>query len=397
MGTGSTSRTLGLMIRRPGAALPPPRVLVMTVVHHPWDARIWHRQIAALRQRGWSVTYAAPFTGYGIPVPTPRRGFEAVDLPRSRGRRRLSAQRGARSVLRRLGPAHDVVLLHDPELLTATVRLTLPPVVWDVHEDPGAAVEIRAWLPGALRRPAAAALRWLERWAEERYTLLLADQHYAGRFRGRHEVVPNTTSVVPIPTPAGQLDAAGRHRVVYLGSVTPERGVAEMIEIGRRLREATSGRVVLDVLGPAHGDAGPLLTAAHRAGDLRWHGFVPNAQALLQLDGALAGLSLLHDVANFRPSMPTKVVEYLAHGVPVITSPLPVAAELVVRSGGGLVVPFHDTEETVRQLLAWHDRPEEAARVGRAGHALVQAEYDWESQAEAFVSALETAARSGTP
>ena len=47
------------------------------------------------------------------------------------------------------------------------------------------------------------------------------------------------------------------------------------------------------------------------------------------IDGALAGLSLLRDLPNYRGSMPTKVVEYLAHGVPAITTPLPLAREIV--------------------------------------------------------------------
>lgn len=373
------------------------RVLVVTVVHHPWDARIWHRQLAALLERGWSVTYAAPFTDYGVPVPAPGSGVNGVDLPRARGRKRLEAQRAARSVLRLFGRSHDVVLLHDPELLTAAAGLSLPPVVWDVHEDLAAVVEIRSWLPAPLRRPTAAAVRRLELWAERRHTLLLADEHYTERFRRPHVVVPNTTRVAPEPVPAGTVDAQGRHRVVYLGSVTEERGVAEMVEVGRRLQEATSGAVLLEVVGPAHGRANQVLADAERAGHLRWHGFMANDRALALLDGALAGVSLLHDAANFRPSMPTKVIEYLAHAVPVVTTPLPVAAELVTRSGGGVVVPFHDVDRTVAQLLDWHAHPERAAAVGRAGYEVVREEYDWRLQAEHFVAALEGAAAHGAP
>ena len=46
---------------------------------------------------------------------------------------------------------------HDPELLLTLRRLDLPPVVWDVHEDTAQALGMKAWLPGALRRPAAGA------------------------------------------------------------------------------------------------------------------------------------------------------------------------------------------------------------------------------------------------
>lgn len=366
----------------------PLRVLVLTVVHHPADARIKHRQIAALLAAGWHVTYAAPWEGHDTPRPQGVAGLRAVSVRRAVGRRRLAALRSARRILRKLGPEHDVVVLHDPELLLASVCVrSLPPVVWDVHEDTAAALEVRTWLPRAVRGPAAGAVRGLERWAENRYALILADPQYAGRFRQRHAVVPNTTSVPVDPPPAGSRPD-NPHRVVYLGSLTLERGVQEMVEVARRLRHSTDGDVRLEVLGPAHGPANRLLSQAQEEGLLTWLGFVPNDEALSRLDGALAGLSLLHDVANFRPSMPTKVVEYLAHGVPAITTPLPVPADLVRRSGGGAIVPFGDVDAVVGQIARWHGDPEEAARAGRAGHAVVAAEYDWRVQAPRFVDLL---------
>lgn len=42
------------------------RILVVTVVHHPEDARILHREIAALRERGHEIVYAAPFTARSV-------------------------------------------------------------------------------------------------------------------------------------------------------------------------------------------------------------------------------------------------------------------------------------------------------------------------------------------
>src|SRR5699024_2699173 len=119
--------------------------LVLTVVHHPDDSRVRHRQIAALLAAGWRVTYAAPWSGYDLDRPAAGPGLTTVDLPRARGRRRYAALRAARRVLREQGPDHDVVLLHDPELLLATPGLDLPPVVWDVHEDTAAAIEVKGW------------------------------------------------------------------------------------------------------------------------------------------------------------------------------------------------------------------------------------------------------------
>lgn len=363
--------------------------LVLTVVHHPEDSRIRHRQIAALLEAGWRVTYAAPWSGHDHALPAGVPGLTPVDLPRAQGRRRVAALRGAREVLRSRAAEHDVVLLHDPELLLATPGLDLPPVVWDVHEDTAAAVEVRPWVPGMLRRPAAAAVRGVERLAERRVYLLLADHHYARRFRRPHPVVPNVISVPDAPAPAAQ-PQDGRLRVVYLGSNTLERGTAEMVQVARDLPDG----VRLEVIGQAHGAAEGMLRDAADAGVLDWLGFLPSDQAVRRLDGALAGLCLLHDEANFRPSMATKVVEYLARGIPAVVTPLPVQQELVHRSEAGVVVPFGSTTEVVDVLTAWAAESDRARELGRRGHAYVAEHHDWARLKGDFVGALEAIAAS---
>lgn len=366
--------------------------LVVTVVHHPDDARIRHREIQALLDAGWRVTYAAPFADYGLTRPVGIPGLEPVELPRSQGRDRLPALRAARRLLRERSAPYDVVVLHDPELVPATVGLVLPPVVWDVHEDTAAAMEVRAWLPAVLRGPVQWAVRGTERWAERRMSLVLAEHGYADRFRRNHPVVPNTTRVPPRTAPAATPGPDGVQRVVYLGNVSPERGLAQMVAVGRLLRDSTGGQVRVELIGSALGGTEPALAAAHREGMLTWHGFVPSDRALPMLDGALAGLALLHDVPNYRHSMPTKVIEYLAHGVPAVVTPLPVPAALVQGSGGGLVVPFGDVDAAVQALLGLAADPQQARRMGVAGHAAVATAYDWDVVAPDFVAALERAA-----
>lgn len=165
------------------------RVLVLCAVHDPRDARIAEREIAALLAAGHQVTQAGPFAAYGA---TPREGVRAIDIPRAEGRRRWRALREARRVLRREGPEHDVVLVHSAEAAAATVGLSHPTVVWDVHEDTAASLSLKQWLPDPLRRPVARVARAGESLVERRRRLLLAETAYADRFDRPHPVVPNT-------------------------------------------------------------------------------------------------------------------------------------------------------------------------------------------------------------
>ncbi|MBT0770357.1 glycosyltransferase family 4 protein [Kineosporia sp. J2-2] len=351
----------------------------MTVVHDPDDARIRYRQLTALLAAGLQVTYAAPFEATRR---RPPEGVTAVELPRAAGRQRLSAVSAARRVLHRLGPQHDLALLHDPELLLAVPglgRRRPPLVVWDVHEDTAAALRMKSWLPRAVRPVTGAAVRAAERWAEGRCRLLLAEEGYRGRFRLEHPVVPNS-----VPVPDTEPVPPGADRVVYLGRITRARGALEMIELGRRL----GPEVRLELIGPADGDVSGRIARAHAEGALTHHGFVPNRQALRLLPGALAGLALLHDEPNYAVSRPTKVMEYMACGVPVVTTPNPAAADLVGRYRSGTVVPFDDVdaaETAIRNLRADATR---RALLGSAGWRAARADLDWRADGQRFAELI---------
>lgn len=361
---------------------PPHRVLVTTVVHRPEDARIRHRQIAALRAAGWQVTYAAPFSGHGQPPPGDLR---TIDLPRAAGRRRLAALLAARRLLRREGRRHDVVLLHDPELLLALPFSGVRHVVWDVHEDPVAAIGDRDWVPGPLRGVLRAGLRVLERWGEHRCTeLLLAERSYQSRFRRPHPVVLNLPVVPADPPPL-----PGEDRVVYVGRLSTSRGARELVALGDQLADDD---VTVELVGYADDDVAALLADADARGVVRWRGFIPNDEALATLDGATAGLSLLHDQPNFRGSMPTKVVEYLAHGLPVVTTPLPEAVAIVEGPDLGTVVPFGDVDAAAAAVRALVADPARRRDVGERAWAHARARLDWRDEADVLTTVLASVA-----
>ena len=367
------------------------RALVLTVVHHPEDSRIRHRQIEALLAAGWTVTYAAPFSAHGLSTARGPAGLTQIDLPRARGRRRLAAAWAARRLVHHVAHEHDVLVVHDPELVVALMGLADGMRVWDVHEDPAAALLVKEWMPRPLRRTAAWLWRRAERMAESRWDLLLAEQTYQGRFRRTHVVIPNTTAV-----PLAVSPVAGS-RVVYLGNLTLARGAASLVEMAEILHRRTKGAVVTHVVGPARDDATrALLEAAVQEGAVVWHGFLPAREALSQLDGAVAGVSLLQDLPNYRGSMPTKIVEYLAHGVPVVTTPLPAAVELIDACHGGLVVPFDDPQAAADAVLTLMADPGLRERLAISGRRYVAEHLDWRALAPLFVDAL-AAAASRTP
>jgi glycosyltransferase involved in cell wall biosynthesis len=375
-------------------------VVVCTVVHHPADARIFYREIQALLDAGHDVTYIAPHGESAAPVRTENQGqsqgqgdservrgnLRLVTIPRASGRRRMGALRAARAAMAGQVAGADLLLVHDPELLLVLPpKDKRPPTVWDVHEDTAAALTTKAWLPEWLRPVAAGGVSNAEHLAERRLHLILAEHGYNDRFSGTHPVVPNTTYVPETAAPP-----SGPRRVVYVGHISPDRGSAEMTELGRLLKPHG---IKVDLIGAADAAAKAHIEAAGDA--VTWRGFVPNADALRLVDGALAGLSLLQDEANFRHSMPTKVAEYMARGVPVISTPLPLAVQLVEAAQGGFVVPFNDPGAAAEAILKLDANPDLRATMGASAHDYALANLAWPPHAAAFVSRLETWAATG--
>ncbi|GAA0927500.1 glycosyltransferase [Nonomuraea longicatena] len=315
------------------------RVCVATTDHHPEDARIMHRQIRALLDAGHDVAYVAPFTYYNVTPPPP---ITAIDLPRGAGHGR------ARAALRRGVRDADLLLVHDARLMRA-VPYRCPPVVWDVRE------------PRDARRAVRAARR----------------HHVISP-----EVVPEATTVAEMPPPSG--DA----RVVHLGRLTAERGAGELVGLAERL---VPYGLRLDLIGPADHRTRVLLRDAQRAGLLDWYGHVPHRHALRMTEGALAGLSLAADSVT---GVPTKVLDYMGRGIPVVATAQ--AAQPVRSARCGLVVR-RDPAAVLEALLDLREDPALRAELGANGHRHAALHHHWPDHARTFVARMESYAELAHP
>lgn len=291
-----------------------------------------HRQIRALLDAGHEVTYVAPFTFFNV---TPAMRLTAVDVAHeaSYGKARSALRRGVRDA--------DLLIVHDHRLLRALPHRR-PPVVWDVRE------------PVTPRNLARAA---------RRHRVISP------------EVVPEGTLVSPGPPLPGDT------RVVHIGRLSAESGVHELIGLAERL---IPYGVRMDLIGAAAPGVRPLLRDAQRVGLLDWFGYVPNRHALRMAEGALAGLSLARDTVR---TPPTKIMDYMGRGLPVITTPP--GAPLVEPIGCGLVVPL-DVDSVLNAVLDLKENPARRVKLGALGHAEARLRHHWPDQAAAFVRQAES-------
>ncbi len=228
----------------------------------------------------------------------------------------------------------------------------------DIHEDYSALLLDRSWAQGARGQLAQHLVRGFLSVAGGADLTVVADDHVPPQVARNRVVVRNEPdlALLPLPQPPGQ-----QRRLLYVGDVRESRGLFAMLTA---VQLAPGWE--LDVVGPVAPVDGPALDTI--LGDdpdlsarVRLHGRMPPGAAWELAAGAWAGLLLLSDTPAFRRAQPSKLGEYLACGLPVITTDLPRPAELIREQGAGVVVSGGNAEHVGagvgRALRRWQDDP----------------------------------------
>lgn len=165
----------------------------------------------------------------------------------------------------------------------------------------------------------------------------------------RHErvsAVPMGVDADTLPQPAERVPPACANRpfAVYLGTLDRARGLEVLVDAALLVARVRPDFMML-VIGEADepADVGALRRYAEHAGALPWMHFtgrLPSQQALALVRRAQIGLSPVPRTPLTEVGSPTKAVEYIACGLPVVCNDQPDQDHVVRSSGGGRVVPL---------------------------------------------------------
>ena len=363
------------------------KICILSSVHIALDNRVFYREACSLQRAGYEVTLVAVHDREEV-----KEGVRIVPLPRvPRWQRPLLWREVLR--LARVVDA-DLYLFHDPELLLPTPLLRLQtgmPTVYDVHEANADFIAVKDYMPAALRYPAAWAFGWLEPLlARLQSGLIFADDQIAQDFA---EIdVPKTTlfnfpAVEFVRGAAASLspwERAGVREpiVLYLGGMERNRGSALMVEaFARVLREMPAARLL--VVGHFMPPDLEQEVADHAArlgiaDSLTLAGRVPFETIGRYLQQAAVGWVTWQAARKNQRNIPTKLFEYMAYGLPVVSSDLPSTRPFVHDGVNGYRVRADDPAAHAAAILALLRDPGYAARLGRAGRILVQERWNWQ-------------------
>jgi glycosyltransferase involved in cell wall biosynthesis len=95
---------------------------------------------------------------------------------------------------------------------------------------------------------------------------------------------------------------------------------------------------------------------------------------------ARVGLIPLHPIGNYVEAYPVKLFEYMAAGLPVIATDVPLWRAVLERHGCGVCVPHGSPRRLGEAIGALLDDDERARGMGERGRAAAVEHYSWETQ-----------------
>jgi glycosyltransferase involved in cell wall biosynthesis len=363
------------------------KVVHMTTVHSAMDGRIFHKECRSLARAGFHVTSIGP---HSKDVVVDQVNIKSIPRDRSRlARMTRAVWRTYREALRQNA---DIYHFHDPELIPVGLLLRArgKSVIYDLHEDCPRDILSKEYLPRWTRQGVAWMMEQLERAACRRFSGLVAVTPFiADRFReinGRTVIVhnfPYAEELIP-QDGFGSWDAR-KQAVAYVGGLTGERGIREMVQAMGLLPASLPASLELAgqtvprnvQLETLHGEPGWRRVNFHGRLDL------PGTFRILQ--SARAGLMILHPIPSYLDSLPQKFFEYMGAGIPVIVSDFPLWRGIVEPSRCGLLVDPLDTRALAQAIEYVLTHPEEAEEMGRRGRALLLKKYSWHTEAQKLV------------
>lgn len=179
---------------------------------------------------------------------------------------------------------------------------------------------------------------------------------------------------------------AGRHVLVYLGTMISTRRIEILFEMLSRVRqELPSALLVLvgDTEDVHHRQW--LMQQAEMAGVAKhvvWTGWLPMREGWRYVRAAALGLSPFPRGFLLDSASPTKVPEYLALGVPVVCNDNPDQQAIIATSGAGRCVPYTGEDFACAVLDILYLKKIDIKRMKTSGLAYIQANRNYDLIAE---------------
>ncbi|MDC6350609.1 glycosyltransferase family 4 protein [Zeaxanthinibacter sp. PT1] len=348
----------------------------ISTVHHRYDTRIFIKQCRSLVKASFRV-HLVVADGLGNEE---KDGVIFWDIGRPVNRKERLLKFRKKMYQQALAIEASVYHFHDPELLGVGKKLIAKgkKVIYDTHEDVPRQLLTKAYLPSWLRK----ALSYLfERYenhiAAKLSGIIAATPHIRDRFL---KVNPTVIEVQNFPflEEFNNAEVLGEKEdaVCYVGAISKVRGILQIVEAMSYL---DNGKLLLG--GKFENE-----DLRNRAVSVRgWSqveelGFLSRTEVNQVMQRSVAGLVVLEPTISYLDSIPVKMFEYMAAGIPVIASDFPYWRTLLKDTDCALFVDPNNPEAIAGAIARLISDRALASKMGEIGRNAAVDIFNWDQE-----------------
>lgn len=354
------------------------KVLHITTVHPRRDTRIFYRECVSLKNSGFEVVLLVS-DGKGNEI---NEGIEIRDIgvKSSRILNFLTSRRKIMDVVHELQPV--LVHFHDPELMFVGNRISKIgiPVIFDIHENVSAQILNKPYIAKLLRQPISKIYEILESYFIKELHLVLAENSYYKVYKNKGK---SSTVVLNMPEQIHFEKYINTSRnsseIFYIGGVSDDRGLSTTIDALKILKDRGLG-FFMHYIGPISDKQMSEIDTGGISENINFYGRMDSKLGFEISKQCSVGLSVLKPIKNYVESYSTKIFEYMAVGLPVITSNFKLYREVVEKHECGYCIDPNSKEELADKIEMLIKDSDLVNKMGKNGIDAVSRIFNWKTE-----------------
>lgn len=354
------------------------KITHLTSAHSRYDTRIFIKECMSLAKiEDYEVSLIVA-DGLGDEI---KNGIHIFDVGKLDGRLNRIFRTSKNILAKAIEIDSDIYHFHDPELISVGLKLKKlgKKVIFDIHENIALQIKGKEYINYFLRNILSYVYSKYEKRALKKFDMLVLAEdsymEYYSKLSNNVIIILNMPDIEPLKK--FQVDNREKNGLFYIGGISNDRGLDVTIEAIKILKETISD-IYMHYIGNTYDNILDSIDIESIQNNIKFYGPMPLFDGLEFSKEAKIGLSILKPIDNYTKSYSTKVFEYMALGLPVVTSNFKLYKNIVEKYHCGLCVNPLDPKEIAKAITYIVTNPNEAKQMGENGKRAVRERYNWE-------------------